>query len=75
MRGFHYVIEALGLTLPATGGPAEDAPAEVVKLAADRWTAKQSKNWAESDRLRDEISAAGWEIKDTKEGYELCPRN
>ncbi len=75
LRGFHYVIEALGLTLPATGGPAEDAPAEVVKLAADRWTAKQSKNWAESDRLRDEISAAGWEIKDTKEGYELCPRN
>lgn len=73
-KGFHLVMEALGLELPATGGPVEAAPPEIVKLAADRLAAKQKKDWAESDRLRNEITAAGWEIKDTKEGYELCPR-
>jgi len=68
-------MEALGLELPATGGPVAEAPEALVKLAADRWAAKQAKNWAESDRLRDEIVAAGWEIKDTREGYELCPKS
>lgn len=75
LTGFHFVIEALGLELPSTGGPVEEAPAEVVKLAAERWAAKQAKNWADSDRLRDEITAAGWDIKDTKEGYTLCPKS
>lgn len=75
LRGFRLVIEALGLDLPASGGPVEEAPAEVVKLAAERWAAKQAKNWSDSDRLRDEIAAAGWEIKDTKEGYTLCPKS
>ena len=75
LRGFHLIMEALGLVLPETGGPVEEAPEALVKLAADRWAAKQAKNWAESDRLRDEITAAGWEIKDTKEGYELCPKS
>lgn len=75
LKGFHLIMEALGLVLPATGGPVAEAPGALVQLAADRWAAKQAKNWAESDRLRDEISAAGWEIKDTKEGYELCPKS
>ena len=75
LKGFHLIMEALGLVLPATGGPVAEAPEAVVQLAADRWAAKQAKNWAESDRLRDEIAAAGWEIKDTKEGYELCPKS
>jgi len=69
------MMEALGIVLPETGGPLEEAPEALVNLAADRWAAKQAKNWAESDRLRDEIAAAGWEIKDTKEGYELCPKS
>jgi len=75
LRGFDLIMEALGLVLPATGGPVAEAPEALVKLAADRWAAKQAKNWAESDRLRDEITAGGWEIKDTKEGYELCPKS
>ena len=39
------------------------------------WKAKQDKDWATADRLRDEVLEAGWEIKDTKEGYELCSKN
>ena len=35
-----------------------------------RTEAKQKKDWATSDKIRDELKAAGVAIKDTKEGYE-----
>ncbi len=35
-----------------------------------RTEAKQKKDWATSDRIRDELKAAGVNVKDTKEGYE-----
>lgn len=41
-------------------------PAEVSALLAARQEAREAKNWTESDRLRDEIAALGWQIKDTK---------
>ncbi|NRB74972.1 MAG: cysteine--tRNA ligase, partial [Verrucomicrobiales bacterium] len=44
------------------------------EMAQARWEAKQAKDWGEADRLRDEIAAAGWEVKDTKEGFEICPK-
>ena len=45
-----------------------DVPAAVQKLLEQRAEARKAKNWAESDRLRDEIAAAGWLVKDSKEG-------
>ncbi len=48
-----------------------DIPKEVQTLAEQRFAAKKEKNWSEADRLRDEISAAGYTVKDTKDGYEL----
>ena len=47
---------------------AESVPAEIAALLEERAAARASKNWAESDRLRDEISAKGWLVKDSKEG-------
>ena len=40
---------------------------------ADRARAKAraEKNWAESDRLRDEITALGYVLKDTKQGQQV----
>lgn len=35
-----------------------------------RTEAKQKKDWTTSDKIRDELKAAGVQIKDTKEGYE-----
>ena len=32
------------------------------------------RDFAEADRLRDEIADAGWEVRDVGEGYELVPR-
>jgi len=46
-------------------------PEHVIGLAEARLNARIEKNWAESDRLRDEISAHGWAVQDGKEGYRL----
>jgi cysteinyl-tRNA synthetase len=40
-------------------------------LADARLVARQNKDWAESDRLRDELAALGWTVKDIAGGYEL----
>ncbi len=40
----------------------------VVNLITARLEARKNKNWAESDRIRDELSAMGISIKDNKDG-------
>ncbi|MGH3134602.1 MAG: cysteine--tRNA ligase [Gaiellaceae bacterium] len=52
----------------------EDAPAEVVELAERRQAARESRDFDEADRLRDELEAAGWEARDEPGGYRLVPR-
>lgn len=42
--------------------------AEVESLIAERWEARSAKDWAKSDEIRDELSAMGVVIKDSKEG-------
>ncbi|MBR3794450.1 MAG: cysteine--tRNA ligase [Clostridia bacterium] len=44
---------------------------EVEKLLAQRAEARASKNWAESDRLRDLIISMGYTLKDTKQGQQI----
>ena len=46
----------------------EEAPVEILALLEKRAEARKAKNWAESDKLRDEIAAAGWIVKDSREG-------
>ena len=46
----------------------EAPPPEVEALLARRKEARAAKNWAESDRLRDEIAALGWLVKDSRDG-------
>ena len=48
-----------------------EIPEEVLKLIEERKQARQEKNWAESDRLRDLIKEKGYEVKDTKDGMEI----
>ena len=66
------VLDVLGL-----GGLAEmeEAPGEVELLAEARRAARERRDFAESDRLRDEIAALGWEVRDTAGGYELVRRD
>ena len=42
--------------------------AKVEALIAARKEARANKNWAESDRIRDELAAMNIVIKDSKEG-------
>ena len=49
----------------------QEVPEAIVSLAEQRKQAKSEKNYALADELRTQITQAGWEIKDTKEGYEL----
>lgn len=48
-----------------------EIPEEVNKLAEKRQISRINKEWEESDRLRDEILKLGYNIKDTKDGFEL----
>jgi len=49
-------------------------PADVQELVEQRQAARAARDWAGSDRLRDAIAAAGWVVKDTKDGPKLTPR-
>jgi hypothetical protein len=47
----------------------DDSPdADVMSLLEARRQARASKDWAASDRLRDEIAARGWSVMDTADG-------
>lgn len=67
LGAFRRMDEVLGIIF---FGKAEkvEVPAEVQAMLEQRAAARKEKNWAESDRLRDEIAAAGWIVKDSKEG-------
>ncbi len=49
-------------------------PSHVRVLAERRAAARTAKDWADSDRLRDEIAAAGWVVRDTPDGWQLAER-
>lgn len=48
-----------------------EAPAEMKALAKAREVARLAKDWQESDRLRDELAAGGWEVRDGAGGWRL----
>jgi len=49
------------------------APGEVAELADARERARAARDYAEADRLREEIRAQGWEVRDGPDGPELLP--
>lgn len=59
-------LDLLGIALPEVSAPAVVAP-EVERLIAARLDARRAKNFAESDRLRDELAAMGIALKDGKD--------
>jgi cysteinyl-tRNA synthetase len=64
-----------GLTLFGLASLAEQqaAPAEVVELASRRKEARERGEFDEADRLRQEVEAAGWEVRDKPDGFDLVP--
>ena len=66
------VLDVLGLGSLAHDEP---PPSDVVALAEERQRARARRDFAESDRLRDEIAGRGWEVRDGASGFELYPRD
>jgi cysteinyl-tRNA synthetase len=71
------MLDALGL---GNLGPLENVgdvsaiDPEASELAERRRQAREAGDFEEADRLRDEIRARGWEVRDGPDGQELIPR-
>ena len=68
---FDAVLFALGLDLTVT--TKAEIPAAITALAEKRWAAKLAKDFAAADALRQELSAAGWSMLDSKTDFRLEP--
>lgn len=74
-NGLHFMLHALGIVLPPViEDAAVEVPADIQAFARQRWDAKQAKDWATADALRKQLEAAGWLIKDSKEGFTVVPK-
>jgi cysteinyl-tRNA synthetase len=60
-----------GLALFGISPEEDEAPGEIAELAEARQTAREAKDFAAADRLRAEIDAAGWEVRDVADGFQL----
>ncbi len=73
--GNAHLREMLGvLGLESLLAADQPAPGEVVELAQRREQARRERDFQHADRLRDEIAARGWEVRDVAGGFELLPR-
>ena len=70
---FRRMDSVLGVIFFGKSEKAE-VPPEIQALLNQRAEARKSKNWAESDRIRDEIAAAGWVVKDSRDGQSVTRR-
>ena len=63
--------QVLGLNLEEIE---DDIPEKIKTLCEKRWQAKKNKDFATADSLRQEISNLGFEVKDTREGYNIIKK-
>jgi cysteinyl-tRNA synthetase len=49
------------------------APSEVLALAAERQAARERRDWATADSLRNRIQGLGWQVQDTPNGPHWFP--
>lgn len=66
-----YMSDILGLKTEQGDTKYLDSYKKAIDLILSlRLEAKQNKNWALSDKIRDELASYGFSIKDTKDGFE-----
>lgn len=73
VRGLYdtFLFDILGIKDDKQQGNNSDAFGKAMDILLDiRAKAKENKDWATSDRIRDELTEAGFEIKDGKDGAE-----
>ncbi len=66
-----FVFDVLGLVDESDSNAGGEVINGLMNLIIDiRKSARENKDWATSDKIRDELKAAGVELKDTKDGVE-----
>lgn len=66
-----YLNDLLGLISEVDAANDLEAYEKAVDLLLNiRLQAKQNKDWATSDKIRNELTALGFQVKDTKDGFE-----
>ncbi len=73
LKGFFKELNDIFAVWKLEAKPEEkqEVPQDIMNMANARYTAKKEKNWAEADRLRNEIQSKGFVIIDKKDGFEL----
>src|SRR5205823_6097155 len=70
LQWWDEINQVLGLDEAKTPG----LPSEIGALAQQRAQARLAKDFWKSDELRDELSARGWDVRDTKDGQKITRR-
>lgn len=63
--------QVLGLRLSEQASVKVEIPLKVQKLAQEREKLRREKKWSQTDQIRRQIEALGWQIKDTSSGPKL----
>ncbi len=66
LADFGALNAILGLEAPETA-----VPEAVLALVSERQAAREARDWARSDVLRDTLAGMGWQVKDTKQGPQI----
>jgi cysteinyl-tRNA synthetase len=70
LETMNYVVRAFDFTTEEL-----DVPAEVMALVAARDEAKQQKDFAKADQLRDQVTEMGYQVIDGPQGSEVQTRS
>jgi cysteinyl-tRNA synthetase len=70
-RDHDLLLRALDVFGLASLAESEEAPAELLELAEQRQQARDRQDFEAADRLRNQIEAAGWEVRDVSGGFRL----
>jgi cysteinyl-tRNA synthetase len=73
-RDHELLRRALGVFGLESLAEADEAPKDVVALAERRVEARAARDFGVADSLREEIEAAGWDVRDEAGGFRLVPR-
>jgi cysteinyl-tRNA synthetase len=73
-RDHDLLLRALAIFGLGSLAAGDEAPPELVELAGRRVDARAARDFPEADRLRAEIEAAGWDVRDEADGFRLVRR-
>ncbi len=68
LKVFDELCDVLGIPVKEEKTQSSDEDAEIDALVEARQTARKARNWAEADRIRDELKARGIVLQDTPQG-------